>query len=493
MKTNTKNYRIRSTLGAIATQASLLGMLAGVSLPAYADEFTVQHTGADLAFSQFGLTGKGVTVAVLDSGIHQMNDLKDITTGSSRIIFTKDFTTDNTNAEDKCGHGTHIAGIIGGSGFDSTGEDYSRTFYGIARQVQFVNVRVLDSQGKGTVSQVISGIQWAIANKDRYKIRVMNLSLGHPVGEGHMTDPLCLAVKAAWEAGIVVVCAAGNNGRSNEIQTEGDPNDGWGTAYGSIQSPGNSPFVITVGAMKKTEAGRTNDLIATYSSRGPSRLDFVLKPDIVAPGNKIVSVDADGSYLSTNYGTNRILKSFYINGIQGANRSKEYFRLSGTSMAAPVVSGAVALMLQKSPTLTPDTVKARLMISADKLLDPNGDSDPCTYGAGYINIPAALGCTAVPTMPVLSPSLIQNANGNVIVDPLRVIWGTDINGNRVIWGTEGVNDLRVVWGTRVIWGTSLDVLDSSRVIWGTSVWADRVIWGTSNSAVDLSSKTIYGE
>lgn len=493
MKTNTKNYRIKSILGAIVTQASLLGMLACTSLPAIGDDFTVKHSRADLAFSQFGLTGAGVGVAILDSGIHQIDDLKDMATGQSRIVFTKDFVTGSTITEDKCGHGTHIAGLIGGSGFDSTGSNYFRTYYGIARKCSFINVRVLDDKGQGTVSQVISGIQWAIENKTRYNIRVMNLSLGHPVGEGYATDPLCQAVEAAWKAGIVVVCAAGNGGRLNETQDPSDTNEGWGTAYGTVQSPGNSPYVITVGSMKQTDGLRINDKIATYSGRGPSRLDYVMKPDIVAPGNKVVSTDADGSYLVTHFHNNRVSKSEYWYNITRKDPSDKYFRLSGTSMATPVVAGAAALMIQNNSALTPDMIKARLMISADKWLDDNENSDPCTYGAGFLNITAALASTATPTMSALSPSLVQDANGNVFVDPARVIWGTDINGNRVIWGTAGVEDIRVVWGNRVIWGESLNILDASRVIWGTSVWADRVVWGTSTSAVDLSSKAIFGE
>src|SRR5207249_10554020 len=126
-------------------------------------------------------------------------------------------------------------------------------------------------------------------------------SLGHPVGESHSTDPLCQAVEAAWKAGIFVVCAAGNDGRLNSTIAAGADNEGWGTAYGSIQVPGNDPYVITVGATKSIDGIRAHDKIATYSSRGPSRVDIVLKPDIVAPGNHIISTLADGSYLDTQH------------------------------------------------------------------------------------------------------------------------------------------------------------------------------------------------
>ena len=159
---------------------------------------------------------------------------------------------------------------------------------------------MLDGNGQGSVSTVVAGIQWVVSNKAKYNIRVLNLSLGHPVGESYTTDPSCQAVEAAWKAGIVVVCAAGNEGRASATNTAGAANEGWGTAYGSITSPGNDPYVITVGATKSMDGNRADDKIATYSSRGPSRLDLVLKPDLVAPGNHVISLDAGGSTLDTS-------------------------------------------------------------------------------------------------------------------------------------------------------------------------------------------------
>ena len=168
-----------------------------------------------------------------------------------------------------------------------------------------------------------------------------------------------------------------------------------------------------------------------------------------------------------------------------AGQQSAYFQLSGTSMAAPVVSAAAALLLQKDPSLSPDTVKARLMLSADKWADPLGNADPCTYGAGYLDIPAALACTATATQTALSPSLTQDSAGNVYIDASRVIWGSS-----GIWGTNAT-DLRVIWGSRVIWGTSTNVLTNSRVIWGSSVWANRVIWGATSCSDQYT--TIPGE
>src|SRR5262249_15352551 len=202
------------------------------------------------------------------------------------------FVPNDSSTDDACGHGTHVAGIVAGNGAASSDTDCFRTFLGIARSTSLVNVRVLDQNGQASVSTVISGIQWAIDNKSAYNIRVMNLSVGHPVGESYQTDPLCQACEAAWGNGIVVIAAAGNDGRLNASVTECSDNEGFGTKYGSIGSPGNDPYVITVGAMKSVDGSRANDTIATYSSRGPTLGDLTLKPDVVAPGNQVISLRA---------------------------------------------------------------------------------------------------------------------------------------------------------------------------------------------------------
>ena len=449
------------------------------------DEYTVGATGADVAFTQGGLTGTGVTVAVLDSGVQ--SERADV---QGRTVAAVNFAGGADTTADLCGHGTHVAGIIAGDGTASTGPAFFRTFYGIARQTSLVNVRVLDGTGQGTVSAVIQGIGWAVAHKSDYGIRVMNLSLGHPVGESCTTDPLCLAVEAAWQSGIVVVCAAGNGGRLLGRPSLAGPapdNEGWGTAYGSIQSPANDPSVITVGAVKSMDGVRAHDRVATYSGRGPSRLDFVLKPDLVAPGNRIISVNAAGSYLDTNYGAINAVGLSEYSTLMGAP-ADTYLRLSGTSMAAPVVAGAAALLLQADPTLTPDTIKARLMISADKAgYGPTGqgDTDACTYGAGYLNIPAALSCSYTASQPALSPSLTRSAWGLVFVNTQPLL-----TGGQGLWGT-GLMKLGGVWGTQIIWGEN--ILAGSQIIWGENVWDSQIIWGEGISSVDLSSTALLGD
>ena len=448
------------------------------------DEDTRANSGANVGAQQYGVTGKGVLVAVLDSGVMSNPDF------DSRLINFSSVVPGDTSMNDACGHGTHVAGIIGGSGLLSTGPGYKKTFMGIAPQSTVINIRVLDANGQGSVSTVINGIQAVLQAKAAYHYTgpaVMNLSLGHPVGESYTTDPLCQAVEAAWKAGIVVVCAAGNSGRASTTQTVSAANEGWGTAYGSINSPGNDPLVITVGAMKATDGLRAHDTIATYSSRGPSAVDMVLKPDIIAPGNMVVSLRAPGSTFDQLYGaTNLEPTSAYA---PSSVTNSNYFVLSGTSMATPVVAGAAALMLQASPSLTPDTVKARLMLSADKWADPMGNADPCTYGAGYIDIPAALACPYVATAPSASPALYCDAQGNV--DISTTVWGTHVVwGSHVIWGSSALNDLHVIWGSNVLQSTN--VISGSHVVWGTAVWSGGIL-ASSLSLGDMSSLSAAGE
>src|SRR6266513_5961867 len=183
----------------------------------------------------------------------------------------------------------HMSGIIAGAGWFSTGSNFTHTFKGIAPNANIINLRVLDQNGAGTDSSVIAAIQTAISLKSTYNIRVINLSLGRQAYESYKVDPLCQAVEAAWNAGIVVVVAAGNQGRNDSAGTEG---------YGTIAVPGNDPYAITVGAMKTAGTPtRSDDTIASYSSKGPTTYDYVVKPDIVAPGNQVISTLAPNASL----------------------------------------------------------------------------------------------------------------------------------------------------------------------------------------------------
>ena len=236
---------------------------------------------------------------------------------------------------------------------------------------------------------------------------------------------------------------AGNDGRNNSQGTNG---------YGTISAPGNDPYVITVGAMKTMGTPtRTDDLIASYSSKGPTVVDYVAKPDLVAPGNLIISLYTAGLTLAQSYPGNEIPNSLYQTK-GNSTSSPTYYRLSGTSMAAPMVSGAVALMLQQNPSLTPDQVKARLMLTAYKVFPPSSiATDPVTgqvyvsyydvftVGAGYLDIQAALNNTNVAVGNALSPTVTyDSASGNVYL----------ITAARSVWGTTSL------WATQSVWGTT---------------------------------------
>ncbi|HXJ40162.1 MAG TPA: S8 family peptidase, partial [Bryobacteraceae bacterium] len=356
-------------------------------------------TNATLAWQQYGVDGTGVGVAIIDSGVSLKNDLKTKDTLGSRIVYSESFVSGG-DPSDAYGHGTHVAGIVAANGADSTGPNFARTFKGIAPNANIINLRVLDQNGAGTESGVIAAIQRAIQLQSTYNIRVLNLSLGHPIYESYTLDPLCQAVEQAWKAGIVVVTAAGNYGRDNSNGRHG---------YGTIASPGDDPYVITVGASSMNGTPyRTDDTITSFSSKGPTLIDHIVKPDLVAPGNNIVSLLASPTCtLLAQYPKTQVNSSTYCTNCETlgtySTASASYFRLSGTSMATPMVSGAVALLLQYQPSLAPDQVKARLMKTAAKILPQystgtdiltlakfNNQSDIFSVGAGYLDIAAAL-------------------------------------------------------------------------------------------------------
>ena len=446
------------------------------------DDLTNDATGADAAWNS-GLTGAGVGVAVIDSGINDDTpDLLNTAGTASRVVYHQDFTgTPITNSNggqyDLYGHGTHVAGIIGGNGSLSGGE-----YAGVAPGVNLIDLRALDANGAGSDSTVIAAIQQAIALKTTYNIKVINLSLGRGIPVSYTQDPLCQAVEAAWKNGIVVVVAAGNYGRLSVNGSNG---------FGTITAPGNDPYVLTVGATKSNgSSSAAAETKASYSSKGPTTYDHIVKPDIMAPGNAVVSLAAPGAMLEATYPQD--LKA-------GNNGKNDYFSLSGTSMATPVVSGAVALLLQEQNTLTPDQIKARLMKTARKMGLVSTSAyvphlfqsfldfyDLFSVGSGLLNIQAAIVNTDMAPSNVgaaLSPAAVYNPqNGTVSL----VYGNSSVSSNSVVWGSS------VVWGTSVVWGSSL--VNGTSVVWGSSLpWSDNttsafsVVWGSSTGTATASS------
>jgi serine protease AprX len=291
---------------------------------------------------QNGLTGRGITIAVIDTGVYPHPDL---TARRNRIVAFRDFINNRTAPYDDNGHGTHCAGDAAGDGYSSNGQ-----YRGPAPDANVVGVKVLDRGGSGSLSTIIAGIEWCINNRARYGINVLSMSLGAPASQPAASDPLVRVTEVAWNQGLVVCVAAGNEGP--------DP--------GTISSPGISPRVITVGAVNDLNSpSRTDDQIAPFSSRGPT-IDGLVKPDLLCPGVNIISLRAPNSYLDTSYKSNRIGSS--------------YFTESGTSMATPICAGIVAQLLQRNPALTPDQVKERLLNSTDSLGLPAN-----VQGHGYLN------------------------------------------------------------------------------------------------------------
>jgi len=341
------------------------------------------------ARSAGGPTGARVGVAVLDSGVSTNTDLS-----ASRIVGWKDFVNGLPTPYDDAGHGTFVAGLIAGDGTASLPLENSGSatvqFRGVAPAANIVGIKVLDEVGQGRTSTMIAGITWAIAHKSDYNIRVLNISIGGNPVSTFTRDPVDMAVEAAWRAGITVVCAAGN---------EGD------FGSGGILSPGNDPFVITVGATDtKQTANVADDVVTSYSSVGPTLFDEVAKPDLVAPGNQLVSLRTADSYIDTNFSGNVIPVADFAP--TSAETVSNYLMLSGTSTSAPVVAGAAALMIGADPSLTPNDVKVRLMGTAD----PVAGATVHQQGAGTLDVDEALAATTRTSGPALSAFLGDGKN-----------------------------------------------------------------------------------
>jgi subtilisin family serine protease len=439
------------------------------------------------------VNGQGIAVAIVDSGISPHSAL------SNKVVANVSFVPGDPVVTDGFGHGTHVAGIVAGNGGPAAAVTSSYNG-GIAPGVKLVNVRVLGNDGSGHVSDVIAGLEWVIAHKQQYNIRVVNLSLGHPVMESCSTDPLCQEVGKAARAGIVVVVAAGNYGKS----------PAGNIILGGIASPGNSPDAITVGALNTwSTVARSDDTVATFSSRGPTAYDLAVKPDVAAPGVKVISLQANNSLLPTLYPT--------IHTAGTGNNA--YMYLSGTSQAVPIVAGGVALLLQGSPSLSPSQVKLALQTGASYM----ADGGLMGAGAGSVNFWASRQNAASG----LVGSLVNTLVGGLLTKPSGAsFWDAGTLSNRLydgrgirllsaleaplVWLNPSLlhyGDLNLIGLTnplasieqkrlqygriaaycdydRILWGTPMQDSTGQTILWGTSGDDQTILWGTTATSPD---------
>jgi serine protease AprX len=441
----------------------------------------------------------GIGVAIIDSGIAPSANF------NGRITGFFDFTRGGipTPPFDDYGHGTHIAGLIGSSGVRS---DYD--FQGIAPDVHLVGLKVLDKKGQGNTSDVIKAIEYVTANRYHLNVQIINLSLGHPIFAPAQDDPLVQAVEAASRAGLIVVASAGNYGQNPKTGVVG---------YAGLTSPGNSPSAITVGAVITHDTvTRKDDVVAPFSSRGPSWYDAYAKPDVVAPGYRLASDVTVGSYLY-----NLLPKSR-----SKSRNGQRLLELSGTSMSAGVTSGVVALMLDAHNRAGYDHQKALGVNAVKAMLEfsalPLPGADYLTQGAGEINAAGAIALASaidtsasngdwwlragLPTFSVIgSKSYAWSQNiiwgdrvltGELLYHKLKtwsqniiwgdnIVWSGDINrGSYIVWAdlarivaSNIVWNNNIVWRSNIVWGDRMIGLsDGDNIIWGSA--GDNIVWGS---------------
>ena len=324
--------------------------LAGASASASGTNVFPTATGADQLQAQ-GINGAGVGVAVLDTGIAPLPDF------GSRLIAGVDFSGQGNPFLDSYGHGTFVAGLVAGDGSSSGG-----AYTGEAPGANLISIKVAGASGVTTVSTVIQGIAWAIANQQVYGIKVINLSLGSvPTGPTQL-NPFDQAVEAAWRSGLTVVVSAGNSG----------PNQA------TITSPGDDPMVLTVGALDDHGTVPTSDdSVPAFSSEGATAANGWFKPDLVTSGRSVVSLMAPGSVIANTYPSAQVGTSNFVG--------------SGTSFSAAITSGAAALIAQANPTAAPNEIKGRLLATAT----PGPTGNPFVEGHGDLDAYDAATCPPV--------------------------------------------------------------------------------------------------
>ena len=357
---------------------SQYGQDTGVASAVYTDVVRANKTWA------FGTTGTGVAVAVIDTGIDTTGDL------AGQVVHAEDFTQEQNNA-DTYGHGTFVGGLIAGTGAASSG-----AVKGVAPGAKLVSLKIAEADGSTDVTRVLEALEWVLAFRSLYGIRVVNLSLGFTTQQSTVIDPLDFAVERIWNAGLVVVAAAGNGGSSTP----------------SVTAPGNDPLVITAGSLSdKTTVTLGDDTVSSFSSSGPT-VDGYAKPDVLAPGRSVVSSRSPGSTIDLANPNSAI----------GAS----YAKASGTSFATAITSGAAALVLSRNPLLSPDQVKRRLVTTARMpvgmsgpaaghgVLDAFGATMSLDLSSGYQGVSPALGGGSLQA--TRGPACLRGEDGSCLSD-----------------------------------------------------------------------------
>jgi serine protease AprX len=391
-------------------------------------------TGAS-AMWDAGYTGQGVDVAVIDSGVVPVEGLDD----PGKVVYGPDLTLENGGSakqKDTYGHGTHMSGIIAGRDPEAKGKKpkgNATDFVGMAPDARIVSIKIADAQGQTDVSQAIAAIDWVVQNRNKngLNIRVLNMSFGTDGVQDYLLDPLAFAAEQAWHKGIVVVVAVGN--------------EGFGT--GKVNNPAYDPYLIAVGSNSANGTATTaDDTVSAFSNDG----DGTRNPDVVAPGDRVVSLRSKGSLLDKDNPQARI--------------GDRLFRGSGTSQAAAVVSGAAALLIQQRPTATPDQVKALLMGTANAIPKATATQQ----GAGLIDLAEA---RTAPT-----PNAVQSfrlSTGTGSLEASRGSVHVTVNGRQV----RGEVDVRGRtfsarnWAAGLRNGTNWSGMSWSGMSWSGMSWS----------------------
>jgi serine protease AprX len=425
-----------------------------------ANQIWRQAIGLPRDFRSGGPTGQGATVALIDTGVTNSADL------GNRVLARVDLTPAH-DGYDRYGHGTHMSGLIAGDGMLSGGK-----WEGAAPRANLVSIKVAGRDGSTDVSIVLAALQWVVAHRTKYNIRVLNLSYGTDSVQSYRRDPLDFAVERAWFSGIFVVVAAGNGGPS----------------AGTIDKPGDDPYVLTVGGASLNGTIQPgDDTVAPFSSRGPTQ-DDVAKPDIVAPGISLVSIRAPGSTIDREHPLAVI--------------DENYFKGTGTSQATAVVSGVAALMFAANPSLSPNVAKSTLIRTARPAMSGKPGA-----GAGLVNAGAAVQAAAAGTYAsaTANSGLIRSSG----LGSLEASRGTqhvfaDVTGDGSLETVSGEIDVlghpwnpttwvSSAWSSTTWASSAWSALTASTLGWQTTVFGGATWGGVTWDSKSWAAKTWSGD